>query len=273
MLVLIQRPVKTSREAGAHSLSSTGVALTLARVGVSSPSGDDRTGPPTSAVVAVAALADDSRRRMYEFIRGARRPVSREEAAASIGISRKLAAFHLEKLVEVGLLRASSAPIGGSRRVGRTPKVYEPGDEDVRISIPERQPELLAQILLDAVLAEDDGGTVRTTATEIARERGTVLGAAERDRNRGGRFGAERALSVLTGLLARHGFEPGREAATQLRLRNCPFQPLAGRAPEVVCALNHAFISGMVDGLQTASVMPTLIPRSGECCVQLTAAG
>jgi predicted ArsR family transcriptional regulator len=234
------------------------------------PHSDDD-GVGRQAVAAVAALADESRRRMYEFIRAARRPVNREEAAASVGISRKLAAFHLEKLVEVGLLRGSFAPVGGIRRVGRTPKVYEPADTDVRISIPERQPELLAQILVDAVLAEPDGGTVRTRAVEIARERGAALGAAERERHRGGRLGAERALTVLRALLDRSGFEPDRETATSLRLRNCPFQPLAGRAPELVCALNHAFVGGMVDGLRTTSVSATLTPRRGECCVSVTA--
>jgi len=224
------------------------------------------------AVSAVAALADGSRRRMYEFIRSARRPVSREEVAAGVGISRKLAAFHLEKLVEVGLLRASFAPVGGIRRVGRTPKVYEPADADVRISIPARQPELLAEILVDAVLAETEGATARTRAAEIARARGTALGAAERARHRG-RLGAERALTALGGLLARSGFEPDRETATSLRLRNCPFQPLAGRAPELVCALNHAFVTGLVEGLRATSVTPVLDPHPGECCVRVSAAG
>src|SRR3954453_18325556 len=117
-------------------------------VDTGSPSGEDRT---TASLAAVAALADELRRRMYEFIRQARRPVSREEAAASVGISRKLAAFHLDKLVEVGLLRSSFAPARGLPRGGPTPKVYEPTEGNVRISIPERRPELLAAILIEAV--------------------------------------------------------------------------------------------------------------------------
>ena len=61
------------------------------------------------AIRAVAALDDEFRRGMYAFIRKARRPVTREEAAASVGISRKLAAFHLDKLVEADL--QSSLPV------------------------------------------------------------------------------------------------------------------------------------------------------------------
>jgi predicted ArsR family transcriptional regulator len=139
----------------------------------------------------------------------------------------------------------------------------------VRISIPERWPELLAQFLVGAVLA-DDHGTACTTATEIGRGRGADLGAAERERNCDGRLGAERALTRPAG---RHGFEPHREGATRLGLSHCPFRPLAGRAPEPVCALNPAFVSGMLDGLQTTSVTPTPTPRPGLCCVHLPAAG
>ena len=115
---------------------------------------DSRQGASDASVTAVAALADPSRRRMYDFIRQARRPIRREEAAASIGISRKLAAFHLDKLVEVGLLRAHFTPAPGVRRVGRTPKVYEPTEVEIRITVPERDPGLLADILIDAVLAD-----------------------------------------------------------------------------------------------------------------------
>ena len=38
--------------------------------------------------------------------------MSREEAAAHVGISRKLAAFHLDRLVEAGLLVARPGPFG-----------------------------------------------------------------------------------------------------------------------------------------------------------------
>ncbi|MGH3777950.1 MAG: helix-turn-helix domain-containing protein [Pseudonocardiaceae bacterium] len=119
-----------------------------------SRAGADRL-PAAAAVAAVAALSDELRRRMYGFIRRARRPVSREEAAKTVGISRRLAAFHLDKLVEVGLLRARYEPVGGIRKVGRTPKVYEPTDTEVRISIPAREHDLLAAILIDALLTKD----------------------------------------------------------------------------------------------------------------------
>ncbi|MDA0634829.1 helix-turn-helix domain-containing protein, partial [Nonomuraea sp. MCN248] len=102
----------------------------------------------------VAVLSDDLRRRMYDHIRRAGEPVTRDEAAESVGISRKLAAFHLDKLVAVGLLSAAYGRPGEPRPVGRAPKVYRPTGLDVRVSIPQREHELLSGILLDGVRAQ-----------------------------------------------------------------------------------------------------------------------
>jgi predicted ArsR family transcriptional regulator len=211
-------------------------------------------------------LDDELRRGMYTFIREARRPVTRDEAAAAVGISRKLAAFHLDKLVDAGVLLAGYQQ---TNRVGRAPKVYEPVGTDIRVSLPPRQLDLLADILLDAVLA--DGSTARDAALESARERGRDVGATERAQGRPGRLGAERALTLAAGALSRAGFEPDRSSPTCVRLRTCPFHPLAAKAPEMVCGINHAFVAGVVDGLDTAAVHAVLDPRAGECCVELRA--
>ncbi|MFI6765409.1 hypothetical protein [Streptomyces sp. NPDC050355] len=72
-------------------------------------------------------------------------------------------------------------------------------------------------------------------------------------------------------MLDRHGFEPVRETPTQLRLRNCPFHPLASKAPDLVCGMNHAFLAGYLEGLEISGVEAVLAPRPGECCVQLDA--
>src|SRR5438552_241696 len=109
-------------------------------------------------MAAAAVLTDDLRRRMYAFIRRADGPVTRDEVAAEIGISRKLAAFHLDKLAAAGLLR------------------------------------------------------------------------------------------------------------------NCPFHPLAAGARELVCGINHSFLTGFLDGLGAASAAAVLNPAPGHCCVELRAA-
>ena len=115
------------------------------------------------------------------------------------------------------------------------------------------------------------GENAQDAAQRVARDRGEVIGAAERQRVRPGRLGAERALTLTSRLLAERGFEPARESAACLRLRNCPFHPLTATAPDLVCSLNLAFLAGMVDGLQASTVEAILDPRASECCVELRA--
>jgi predicted ArsR family transcriptional regulator len=225
----------------------------------------------SSALRAFGALGEDQRRQLYDFARAARRPVSREEAATAVGISRKLAAFHLDKLVDAGLLRYGFLASGGSR-VGRRPKVYEPTDASFQISIPARRHELLADILVQAVLDEARHGSALTAAVQAAQRRGFGEGGHVRERLRPGRLGAERALTVAADVLAKQGFEPDRTTLGCVRLRNCPFHPLAQRAPDLVCQLNHAFMGGLIEGLRAETIEAVLTPTAGECCVELRAA-
>ncbi|MGW4564823.1 helix-turn-helix transcriptional regulator [Streptomyces sp. NPDC004561] len=222
-----------------------------------------------SAIDSVSVLGDESRRRMFTFIRRAGRAVTRDEAAASVGISRKLAAFHLDKLVDVGLLRARYESPGGIRKVGRKPKVYEPTDAQITVSIPDRRHELLADLLLDAVLTEGADENATQAAVRSAEDRGRHLGEAARDETRPGRLGPERGLTACERLLDEYGYEPVRETPTRLRLRNCPFHPLAAKAPELVCGMNKAFLSGYLRGLEVNGVQAVLAPEPGECCVRL----
>ncbi|AUI58540.1 metalloregulator ArsR/SmtB family transcription factor [Amycolatopsis sp. BJA-103] len=232
-------------------------------VTVSDPDGFD-----ARSITAVAALDDDLRRGMYAYARGARRPVTRDEAAAAVGISRKLAAFHLDKLVAAGLLKFGFAA-GPVVKVGRRPKVYEPVDEAIQVQLPVRRHEILAGILAEAVLAEGTGETARDAVLRVAGERGFAAGEEERARIRPGRLGVERALTVAEGVLRRHGFEPSRDTSTCVRLRNCPFHPLAAEAPELVCGLNQAFLAGFLTGVRAGNVEAVLVPGAAECCVEL----
>ncbi|MDT3397945.1 transcriptional regulator [Streptomyces sp. B1866] len=224
-----------------------------------------------AAIDSVSVLGEDSRRRMFAFIRRARRAVTRDEAAASVGISRKLAAFHLDKLVDAGLLRARYAAPGGIRKAGRRPKVYEPTDAQITVSIPDRRHGLLADLLLDAVLAAGAGESAAQAAVRAAGERGRQLGEAAREHAGRQRPGSGPGLTACQRVLERHGYEPVRATPTRIRLRNCPFHPLAARAPGLVCGMNHAFLTGYLDGLHASGVEAVLAPEPGECCVRIDA--
>ena len=56
-------------------------------------------------------------------------------------------------------------------------------------------------------------------------------------------------------------------------LRNCPFQQLARRAPELVCSLNQELLAGLLAGLRArrveAVLQPDLAADPTRCCVVL----
>jgi predicted transcriptional regulator len=58
---------------------------------------------------ALASLAAPVRLALYRCVAGREQGLGRDEAAAAVGISRKLAAYHLDRLAEVGLLESASS--------------------------------------------------------------------------------------------------------------------------------------------------------------------
>jgi predicted ArsR family transcriptional regulator len=220
-------------------------------------------------MAAIALLADELRQRLYRFIADQPGPVTRDEAAAAVGISRKLAAFHLDKLVSAGLLETTT-PDPASRRPGpgRAPKAYRPAAAEIAVSVPQRRYDLLGDLLTQAIVADGPASGARRAAHQLARDRGQALGERVRAQRRLGRLGPERALTVIGELLGACGYAPAR-APTQLRLvlRNCPFRQLAHRAPELVCGLNQDFLAGLLAGLRASRIEAVLQPDPTRCCV------
>lgn len=223
-----------------------------------------------SAVCAVATLSDPVRRALFETARRAPAALTREEAAAAVGISGKLAAFHLDKLVAVGLLELGTPAEedGRPRRVGRRPKLYRAAEPGVQVSIPPRRPLLLAELLLATVTRTRPGEDPLVTAMRIGHERGHAVGEKEAP-PRSRRMGPERALTLVRSLLERLGYLALQSGTGPVQFHSCPFHPLSTAAPEVVCRLHHAYVSGLIEGLDLGSVQATLAPGSGGCCVEV----
>lgn len=221
-----------------------------------------------AALDALATLGDAQRRRIYGFVRAAAGPVTREDTAAAMGISRSLAAFHLDKLLDAGLLSSHTAQSGDSRRPGRRPKAYQPSDLEVQVNIPTRRHQLLAEILAETVAGAPTARRIRPAALRVARERGQALGRSVRTSIRGA-VGKERGMALAQEALAASGYQPVRTSEGSLRLRNCPFQPIAGQARELVCGLNHSYLSGLVDAIGAPRIEAALAPQTSGCCVEL----
>lgn len=224
-----------------------------------------------SGVAAVSALDDELRSRIYLFVRRAGRAVTREEVGGALGISVKLAAFHLDKLARRGLLRTHYArPPGRSGPgAGRSAKHYQPSDLEFDVSIPPRHYDLAGSLLVEAVETQTPGEAGPNAARRVARSRGMELGQEVRRELGRGRVGPERAMTVAEQVLERRGYEPYRPSDREIRMRNCPFHRLATQATDLVCGMNHAFIDGFIRGLGNTSVQVALEPSRGECCVTI----
>jgi predicted ArsR family transcriptional regulator len=215
----------------------------------------------TRDLASVSSLEDPVRRRLYDLVSSRAEAVSRDEAAVLAGIGRPLAAYHLDKLVESGLLTVTYQRLGGRSGpgAGRPAKLYAKSDREFAVSVPPREYELAAQILVQAV-AEDPGGTSRAALRGAAYRLGTELAVR-------GQPGDARELPHV---LSAHGYAPVVQDAaggTVIRLRNCPFHHLAQQHRDLVCGMNLSLIGGMVDGLNLPCWQAVLAPRPGHCCV------
>src|SRR4051794_29793955 len=161
----------------------------------------------------LAALAEPVRRRLYEFVAAQADPVDRDAAAVGAGIGRPLAAFHLDRLAEAGLLNVTYRRRSGRTGpgAGRPAKFYGPVEEEFTVSVPPRQYNLAAEIF----------------AAGVERARGAAAAVLDEAREHGRRLAEDtmrdrpvppRPIDVL----AAEGYEPVADPDGTVRLRNCP---------------------------------------------------
>jgi predicted ArsR family transcriptional regulator len=205
----------------------------------------------------VAALGEPVRRALYRFVAAQPEPVTREQAAAAVGVPQHTAKFHLERLVEGHLLEAGyrRPPGRGGPGAGRPAKVYRRSGTDLDVSLPERRYDLAGRLLVKAVTqAERTGSAVSEALGAVATQAGRSAGT--------------QAASDLFDALAADGYEP-RADGDAITLANCPFHVLAREATELVCGMNRAYLEGMLGGIGDTGLAARLDPAPGRCCVRL----
>ncbi|MER7707012.1 helix-turn-helix domain-containing protein [Kitasatospora sp. NPDC097605] len=208
---------------------------------------------------AIAALQDPVRRRLYEYVAAQGREVGRNEAAEATGVARTLAAHHLDRLAEAGLLETGSRRLTGRSGpgAGRPAKVYARARTERSVSLPARDYRTAAELLAEA--AEEAGLDAGLGAA--AHRRGEALRAAA---------GPCRDLAEALEVLAARGYEPYPERARTadrevLRMRNCPFHAVAENFPPLVCGMNLALLEGLLGA--DGPLRARMDARPGECCV------
>src|SRR5437879_2860240 len=103
-------------------------------------------------IASVAALDDETRAALYAYVSAASGDVSRDDAAKKLGLPRRIAAFHLDKLVDEGLLEVTFKRLSGKTGpgAGRPSKLYRRSALRLEVGLPPRNYELLARLLASA---------------------------------------------------------------------------------------------------------------------------
>jgi predicted ArsR family transcriptional regulator len=198
---------------------------------------------------AVASLNEPLRRALYQFVVCSGGLVNRDEAADEVEVSRQVAAYHLDRLADDGLLAVEFRRLNGrvGPGAGRPSKLYRRSDHAYDVSVPPRRYELAARIMLTAIGA---GHLDPDVVTKAAHEVGADMG----------REGLDAALSAT-------GYEPS-VIDGETRFRNCPFHVLRDQDRVITCELNLALVEGMVEGSES-DAEAVLAPEDGYCCVRL----
>ncbi len=197
----------------------------------------------------LAALAEPLRQSFYGFVTASTGPVSRDEAAEALGVSRQVAAYHLDRLADDGLLDVEFRRLTGrvGPGAGRPSKLYLRSENTYAVSIPPRRYELAARILLEAT---DEGDLDSEVINEVARRTGRQIG-----------------VDGLASAFARTGFDAAVENG-ETRFRNCPFHVLRDQDLLTTCGMNLALVQGMIEG-SGSDATASLAPEDGYCCVRL----
>ncbi|GAT73714.1 hypothetical protein MHM582_2208 [Microbacterium sp. HM58-2] len=222
----------------------------------------------TTDAARIGALADPIREGLYAHVASHDDAVGRDAAAAALDLPPHVAKFHLDKLVEAGLLDVEFRRLSGRTGpgAGRPSKLYRRAAGTVAVSLPPRRYDLAGHLLARAIERSATGIPLDDAIAAVAHEEGERIGA-------GGTTDVDGPeLDRLGGVLAAHGYEP-RIAQERMMLANCPFDSLAREHTGLICAMNHAYVRGVADGLGCSHLEADLDPGENRCCVTVQRTG
>jgi predicted ArsR family transcriptional regulator len=183
------------------------------------------------------ALADPSRERIVDELRGEQDGIDVQELARRLGLHANTVRWHLGVLGDAGLVSAERAP---RSTPGRPKTVYRLSPDAAKPTTDEYR--LLASVLTAALARDAD--------------------AADRAETAGWRWGRylatrrppfallpdEAAMAEVVRVLDEQGFAPEADGC-EIRLRKCPYLELAEQHPEVICSVHKGLIAGALDEL------------------------
>ena len=220
--------------------------------------------PEPSSLEVHKALADDTRHRLYRYLRLSGRPVSVRELSTRLSLHPNTLRPHLRRLEEAGLV-ATEVSRGAS--VGRPQTLYAAIEREDREG---RDYRLLADILVGLLT----GARSRERAQALARDWGEYLMGRSVPKP-GARKPTGPNLALLQEALAEAGFDPRfhrrSRHTVEISLRDCPFRDLLDDHRDLVCAIHRGLLEGMLAGSRPPLHLTQFEPLAGPQLCRLVA--
>lgn len=207
-----------------------------------------------------AALDHPIRRELFRLLTESGEWVGRDDAARQAAVPRSVAAFHLDKLADAGVVDVRFERTSGRTGpgAGRPAKLYRRRFDELTVSVPDRRYDLAGSVLAAAAAASvRTGAPMAQCISRAAHDAGVLVGAGR----------SEEVLDVLR----RQGYQPITMPSGEVALGNCPFHRLAEQERELVCGMNLDFVEGVLEAVGAAGQLDArLAPEPGYCCVRLS---
>lgn len=197
-----------------------------------------------------------SRARVLGAVRTHSEPMTVADLAAAVGLHVNTVRFHLERLIDEGLVEQAGQDRSSGGRPRLTYRALE-GEGDVR---DHRDYQLLAEILAGSI--SESVPDAAATSLEAGRAWGHYLADAPKPHRSST---AQEGLAELLRVLAHIGFEPrvtGEQGRT-LELHHCPFREVAEAHREVACSVHLGLMQGLLAGMRAPLTAERLEPFVG----------
>lgn len=214
--------------------------------------------PWADRIAAVASLTDAKRLHLFELVASSPRPLGRDDVAEAAGMARSTVSFHLDRLVQDGLLAVEFHKPAGRTGPGsgRPAKMYRTVGSEIGASVPDRNYDLAGELMAAAIEASQaDGAPVAESLRAAAFLKGRELAEAAGD---------------LEEFLTESGYQPEHDGEGGYLLPNCPFHRLSQAHAAVVCDMNGAFLRGAAVGCGSPEERVAPAAGAGHCCARIT---
>jgi predicted ArsR family transcriptional regulator len=190
------------------------------------------------------------------YVRGARDPVTADEAAAALGVHRSVARTRLERLLRAGLLEVSFTRRSGRTGpgAGRPAKLYSAAPEPQALEFPVRRFPALVARLLDELPADGREEALRRAGAEFGRELARATRLRPRTRLEDG---LERVCAAVRSLGFHAVLDRVDDETAVIGTPTCPLRPLVTERPEAA-HIDRGMWAGLVErgvrGVQAEAV-------------------